>query len=316
MENSARGQIIEEAKRRGIKVIAILDGIIDLFNLEDHTEYLCKQFISKTSAVATYITNNKEVTKVFLQRAGLNVPRGKAYDRDDFESAEREIEKLNWPLIIKPTASAKGDSVFTNISTTQELSTAWQQVAQKHQKILIEEMFEGQDYRIFALPEKVIAITQRIPANVIGDGKKTIKELIEEKNGDEKRLVKIQVDEIAVSFLEKSGFALDSVLEKDKLVFLRKNANISTGGDIVDVTDNVHESVKTLAIKAIKAVPGLAYGGVDLMSKDVTIEQNDGNYTILEINASASIKMHHFPTTGKPRNVAKEIVDIMFPETI
>lgn len=316
MEKTARGQIIEEGKKRGIEVISIVPDLIDAFSYNGHTEYLCKQFISKTSAAALYITNNKEITKIFFKKAGLAVPEGESFGKTEVEDALAFAENLSWPLVMKPTASSKGDSVFANISDKEEFAKSWEQIAKKHEKILVEEMFEGEDYRIFSTQEKVIAATRRVPANVTGDGKRTIQELIQDKNTDDARLVQIEVDNIVIDFLNKSGYNLDSIPEKDKTVFLRKNANISTGGDIIDVTDSIHDSVKELAVKAVKAIPGLMYGGVDLMTKDITKKQSENSYTILEINASASIKMHHFPTIGIPRNVAKAIIDIMFPETI
>ena len=134
-------------------------------------------------------------------------------------------------------------------------------------------------------------------------------------SGHSKSLVKIKVDDIVKELLKKQNKNLSSIPEKDEIVYLRPNSNISTGGDSYDVTSLVNPKVKKLAVKIIRSIPGLAYAGIDYLTKDITAEPTKRNYIIIEVNDSPMISMHHVPYIGKQRNVAGEIIDMIFPET-
>lgn len=315
-QQTAKQPIFDEATKRGITVDCINVGKLYQFTSGSHVEYLYNFFTSNTSAEALLSTNNKKITKTLLEKAGLSTPKGDLFQRNQFKSLLKYAKTLEWPLILKPVSGRKGDCVYVNIKTESELKEAFDTIALQYEEVLIEEMFFGTEYRIFASRDKVLAVANRTPANIIGDGVQTIKALIDRKNREMGRLVKIKIDEIVSNNLKKRNLSLDSVPKKDEQIFLRENSNISTGGDIIDATDDIHPSVGEIAVRAINAISGLAYGGVDFMTTDVTKKQNANSYTILEINASASIKMHQCPTLGQSRNVAGGIVDIMFPETV
>jgi len=187
---------------------------------------------------------------------------------------------------------------------------------------LVEKEFHGEEYRIFATRDKYVAAIHRVPANVVGDGVNTIKKLIDIKNTDPRRgsghrksLVRIKVDGIVKEFLKKQKLKLSSVPKKDEIVYFRQNSNVSTGGDSYDVTNAVHPDVKKLAVKVIKAVPGLAYAGIDYLTKDITAKPTARNYIIIEVNDSPMISMHHIPYSGKARDAAGAIVDQLYPES-
>jgi len=315
-KQSAKQPIFDEATKRGITVDCVNIGKLYQFTLGNHVEYLYNFFTSNTSAEALLSTNNKKITKMLLEKSGLSTPKGDLFQRNQFKSLLKYAKTLKWPLILKPVSGRKGDCVYINITTESELKEAFDAIAVKYEEVLLEEMFFGTEYRIFASRNKVMAVANRTPANIIGDGIHTIKALIDCKNSEIGRLVKIKIDEIVSNNLKKKNLSLDSILKMDEQIFLRENSNISTGGDVIDVTDDIHPSVGEIAVRAINAIPGLAYGGVDFMTTDVTKKQTADSYTILEINASASIKMHQCPTLGQSRNVAGGIVDIMFPENV
>lgn len=320
--------IAAEAKKRGIKVIPIHPGKVILLKVGDHEEYFFYQFSSLTSSVAHQISNHKDAARSFLARHGLSVSRGGDFDPTSLPQALEFFNKINKPVVLKPTSGSHGRCVFTGIKTEKDFKECWSKIKRKYKRILVEEMFQGgTEYRIVATREKVLAITNRVPANVAGDGIHTIKELVKIKNNDPRRaeddsyadhskpLVKIKIDGMVKRMLEEKGLNADSIPKNGQLIFLRKNSNLSTGGDSIDYTDKVHPSVKKLAVEAIRSIPGLNYGGVDFLSKDITKEQTKDIYIIIEVNVSPGIFMHHFPYKGKPRDVAKEILDITFPET-
>lgn len=314
--------IIEEAKKRGIEVEDVFPGKLAVLKYGDKVEYIFNQFISKTNAVAYKICHHKEVALTMLAKDGLSIPRGKNFNTKSYSEALAFFDSIKKPVVLKPTDSTHGDSVFMNINNENELKKAWFKISKKHKNILIEEFFKGTEYRIFATGEKVLGVTHRIPANVDGDGMHSIKELIRIKNknpnrgsGYQSSLLKIKIDGIIKNFLDQQGLNLDYVPTKGERIFLRSNSNLSTGGDSIDYTDKIHSSVGKIATKAIRSIPGLAYGGIDLLAEDITKEQTKDSYAIIEINASPMISMHHFPYEGKSRNVAKEIIDLAFPET-
>ena len=320
--SSSTKLLIKEASKRKIQINYIYPGNLLEFVFNDHQEYIYNQQISKTSCVALQICKHKEITKILLKKSGLNITKGIIID---IKKPLMNFEKnnLKYPIITKPLFGAHGDLIFTNINNINDLKQKITNYQNKYDKILIEEQFIGNDYRIFATKEKTIAIIKRVPANIIGDGVNNIKQLIEIKNRDSRRkdskihgaLTKIKIDNIVLSYLKMQKISLNYIPKKNKVIFLRNNANISTGGDSIDCTDKAHESVKKIAVRAINAIPGLCYGGVDIMTKDITKKQNKSDYVILEVNANPGFDMHHFPYQGKPRNIAKEIIDVAFPET-
>lgn len=315
--------ILEEAYSRKIIIDEISSGEVCELKFGDHIEYLRSRCSSKTTSVANYICRHKDISKDFLSLAGLSLAKGKTFMNDQLNRAISYCEKEKlWPIVAKPVSAGNGRSVFVGIKNKKELKKIWGEIDDKEGKNLIEECHEGVETRVLVTREKALAAIQRVPANVTGNGKSTIQDLIYEKNLDPRRkesedepIVKIKIDAAMLLKLESEGLNLSSIVEKDKTVFLRNNSNISTGGDSYDVTDEVHESVKEIALKAINSIPGLLYAGVDILSKDFRKPQTKDSYIVVEINSNPGIDMHHFPYSGKPRNVAKDIVDVIFPET-
>ena len=315
--------LIKEALSRGIKVDPIYPRRLLKLIYKNHIEYIFNQQISKTSGVGLKICDNKSITKELVKKAGLKVAKGILLEIEKFNESEKEIKKLTFPVIIKPLSESHGTSVITNINDIQELKLILKRFKNKYKEILIEEQFVGEDYRFFTTKNKVLGVIKRIPANVTGDGKHTVRQLINIKNKDSRRgekrsykaLMKIETDDIVLDYLKKQKMTLNTILKNDQIIYLRKNANISTGGDSIDCTDIAHKSIKDIAVKAIRSIPGLCYGGVDIMTKDITKLPGSDNYILLEINASPGFDIHTYPYQGKGRDIAGEIVNIAFPET-
>jgi cyanophycin synthetase len=320
--NIATELYIEEANRRGVKSEVIYPGKVLKFSYNNHVEFTYDQFFSCFSAVAYKSCENKAVTKTFLEKVGIAVPLGKEYSLEEYDPALHFAKDRNYGVVLKPLEGKKGISVFSGINDEQEFKMAWDEIFRSYSAAILEEKFQGDEYRIIATREKTLAVVCRKPANIVGDGSHTVHELIDLKNSDPRRsddagdpVVKIKIDNIVLSKLKSQNLSLHSILKKGQLVFLRNNSNLSTGGESMNVTDIAHRSVKEIGQHAINAIPGLPFGGVDFMTKDISKPQETGTYVIIEINASPGIDMHHFPYEGKSINVAKEIIDIIFPET-
>ena len=319
--------LAKEALKRSIKICHINDYQQEMAFLElsyrNHFEHIWGSDVSKTSFAGCYAVQNKALAKSLLSRAKISIAKGRLFHKSKIGEGYKFIEKIGFPVVIKPFDGEHGDFVFVGIKTRKECNNAIEKVLEKNSYVLIEKEFKGKEFRIIASRKKFIAAAHRIPANVIGDGIHNIRELIKIKNSDPRRkeghqssLTKIKIDGIIRQNLDKQKIGLNYVPNNEEKIYLRKNSNLSTGGDSIDITDQVHPELKKIAIKAVQAIPGLAYAGIDLMTnKDISKKPSKSSYIIVEMGSSPGLRMHHFPSIGKSRNVAKEIIDILFPET-
>ncbi|MFZ5364634.1 MAG: hypothetical protein ACOZBH_00305 [Patescibacteria group bacterium] len=321
--------LAKEALDRGIKVRKIFTtgpmakaSLLEL-NYRGHQEIIVGQRTSKTDCIAYWIQKNKQLTKYFFKRAGINVAAGEIFNYDQTGDVLKFCHQIKYPVVIKPLSGIQGKLVFVDLNSDKKVKDVLKEFKDtRFHKIVVEKMFFGQEYRLLALKEKFVAATLRVPANVVGDGVKTIKQLIQEKNQDprrglshEKSLVKIKVDKAVKLYLQKQHKDTSYIPKNGEQVFLRANSNISTGGDSYDVTDKIHPEVKKLAVRVIRSIPGLAFGGIDYLTTDVTAKPNKKNYIIIEVNDSPMISIHHQPYSGRPRDVAGAIIDQLYPET-
>jgi len=320
----------KEAESRGIKVEKIFKkGLMAKRSVlrltyKSHEEIIIGQRTSETDCIAYWIQYNKELAKYFFERAGIKVAKSQVFKYTKTAEIIKFCRQIRYPVVIKPVSGIQGKKVFVDITSDSKVRQILKEFKTgRFKTVIVEKEFHGEEYRIFATRDKFVAAIHRVPANVVGDGIHSIKKLIKIKNEDPRRgsghkksLVKIKVDDVVTDFLKKQKLKLTSVPEKDQTVYLRQNSNISTGGDSYDVTDIVNPKVKKLAVKVIKAIPGLAYGGIDYLTKDITAAPTSRNYIIIEVNDSPMISMHHIPYSGKERDAAKEIVDQVFPETM
>ena len=319
--------LADEALRRGITVKHLNpyqddEAFLEL-NYKKHKEFIIGQRTSKTSLEAYWILENKELTKEFLRRNDISVATGKVFKKEDFNKVATYCEKIKFPVVIKPVAGAHGNLVFIGLKNKKDCDMAIKKIFQENDFILVEKEFKGKEFRFITTTNKVLAVTYRDPANIVGDGVHDIMELIKIKNKDPKRgeknekpLTKVKIDNITKQNLAEQNIKLDYIPAKGRKIYLRKESNISTGGDSIDVTDIVHPELKKIAVTSVKVIPGLACSGVDLMTnKDISKKPTKNSYIIVELNSSPGIYPQHFPYQGKSRNIAKKIIDLLFPET-
>lgn len=313
--------LLKDSIKKGIK-FEILDREENFVRLTkgQKVEYV-KQATktSKDSYITALIMENKLVTKEVLKQHNIRVPHSELYN--NLQDAARDYDKFkDKKIVVKPktTNFGIGISIFQQGFSKQQFERALA-IAFEHDKtVLVEDFVNGKEYRFLVIGDEVVGVLRRVPANVEGDGKKTIRRLVDEKNNDPLRgeghktpLEKIKLGEIEEMYLKSQGKDFDYIPKKGEVVFLRENSNISTGGDSIDCTDDVHESYKALAIKSAKAV-GAAITGVDMIIEDIKEPLNESNYAIIELNFNPAMYMHCYPYKGKDRKAGDKILDLLF----
>ncbi len=312
--------IIKEAMSRNIE-IEVLDWDDNFIRLKKggRIEYL-KQ--ATRTSIDTYISplimENKEVTKLILREKGLSVPDGVTIkNSDDYKTKILRFQGKD--IVIKPKSTNFGQGVviLKNPYKEYDVINALEQAFQYDHSVLIEEYISGKEYRFLVIGNEVAAILHRVPANVTGDGKHTIAELVEEKNKDPLRgkgyvrpLEKIALDHIEKDFLAYQGKAFNTIPENNEIVYLRENSNISTGGDSIDFTDAIIDEYKKIAVEAAKAV-GAKICGADIIIRDIKESPTNENHSIIELNFNPALHIHDFPYKGKNRHVEKKVLEIL-----
>jgi D-alanine-D-alanine ligase-like ATP-grasp enzyme/acylphosphatase len=266
-----------------------------------------------SSAVSLALCTHKEATRMRLNRAGVPVPKGRTFANRDYTSAREYAKRIGYPVVVKPAMGVRGIGVVANIQDEHELDLAFQQLEDSklgNQDFIVEQHVTGRDYRIVVVGDEVIAAILREPASVVGDGQNSVAELLISKNLA-RRLNPhlwgrpIKYDDAARYQLERAGLTLESVPEPGQQVLLSNTCSLSQGGDSIDVLDEMHPSIKEACVKAVKAVPGLAFCGVDFLLEDHTKPIGEQQAGICELNAHAAIGNCEYPLYGAPRQVAR-----------
>lgn len=312
--------LIRDAIKRGVK-FEIADRTENFITLaKDGKKEYVKQATktSKDSYVSMLIMENKVVSKKVLAEAGIKVPAGNNYD--SIEDAKADYRKFeNKKIVVKPKSTnfGLGISIFQNGFTKEEYFKALEIAFSEDKSVLVEEFISGREFRFLVIGNEVAGILHRVPANVVGDGKKTIRELVEIKNEShlrgthyEKPLQKIKLGDIEALLLSNQGKDFDYVPYENEIVYLRENSNISTGGDSIDFTDEIPEIYKEIAVRAAKSA-NVVFCGVDIMIDDIKNENPEGNYAVIEINFNPAIHIHCYPAVGKNRKIGDRILDVL-----
>ncbi len=270
------------------------------------------------------IARDKDYSNFFMKAMGYSiVPGSKTFFSDqwgqeigsprrDIDAAYRHARKIGFPVIVKPNSGSQGVGVSL-VHNKLEFYKAVRSIFKRDRIVLVQQPVRGTDYRLVVLDKKVISAYERIPLNVIGDGKSTIGQLLKIKKKQfvaSSRDTQIKTDDprIAIKLLHQ-GLSFRSVPAKGQKVYLLDNANLSTGGNSVDVTEKVHPAFKKLAVKLTRDM-GLRLCGVDLMI-DGDISQKPGAFWVLEINSAPGLD--HYAKIGKAQ---EQIVEDLYLEVL
>jgi len=270
----------------------------------------------RTGAIAESIAQDKELTRSLLSSVGVPVPEGRPVE--SAEDAWRLAQELGAPVVVKPRFGNHGRGVTANLTTREQVEQAYAAAREESSRILCERCIPGADHRLLVVGERLVAAALREPAQVVGDGRSSIRELVDEANRDPRRsdghatmLSALKLDAIALAVLGEQGLEADSVPAPGQRVQLRRNANLSTGGTAADVTERVHPEVSARAVEAAQAI-GLDIAGVDVLAEDIDRPLEEQGGAIVEVNAGPGLRMHLEPSAGRPQPVGEAIVDLLF----
>ena len=309
------GAIVQAAVDRGIPYRRLTQGSLVQLGWGSKQRRIQAAEIDSTSAVAESIGQDKDLTKRLLHAAGVPVPLGQPVETVD--EAWAVAQKVGLPVVVKPQDGNQGKGVTVNITDRAQLEEAYKNAAD-YGTVMVERFLPGQDFRLLVVGDQLVAAARREPPQVLGDGERTVRELVDIVNQDPRRgeghgtaLTKIRLDDIAIARLALQNLTPDSVPEKGQRVVLRNNANLSTGGTATDVTDDVHPEVAARAVAAAQMV-GLHICGVDMVAETVLrpLEEQGGGF--VEVNAAPGLRMHLAPSYGKPRAIGQAIVDRLY----
>jgi cyanophycin synthetase len=311
------GCIVDEAVSRGIPYIRLNRHSLVQLGYGVNQRRIRATIASTTGSIAVDIACDKEETKNLLGAAEIPVPKGRiVYSEEGLKDA---IDSVGYPIVTKPVDGNHGKGATTNIRDWEGACIGLAAAKKYSRGVIVEKFITGLDHRVLVINYKFVAAAIRKPAAVTGDGKSTIKELIDITNADprrgyghEKVLTQISIDDFLMEMLNREGLTLDSVVEKGREVFLKPTANLSTGGTATDVTDLVHPD-NVFMCERIARIIGLDICGIDIMAESLSTPVKENGGAILEVNAAPGFRMHLDPTEGLPRNVAEPVIDMLYP---
>jgi cyanophycin synthetase len=306
--------IVDAADDRDIPHLRLSDGNLVQLGYGAAARRIWTAETDRTPAIAESISRDKDLTKQLLESCGVPVPEGRLVD--SAEDAWEAAEDIGLPVVVKPYDGNHGRGVFINLTTREEVTTAFEVALEEGNGVIVERFVPGLEHRLLVVGGRVVAAAMGETASVVGDGQHTILELIERQiNSDPRRgsaedqpLNRVRIDSSARLELRRQGFDADSVPPEGKNVLIQRNGNVA-----FDVTDRVHPSVAAHASLAARIV-GLDIAGVDLVAEDISRPLAEQRGAIVEVNAGPGLLMHLKPADGSPRPVGRAIVDHLFPD--
>ena len=309
--------LVRAAEERGIPWLRLNAQSLVQFGHGKFQQRIQATITGRTPYIAVELASDKEETNKILASLGLPVPRQHLVSSQT--EALRAARRLDGPVVLKPYNGNHGRGITINITGEDEIRAAFD-AAREHSRSVIVETFQvGDDHRLLVVNDTLVAATRRTPGHVVGDGARTIGELVEIVNqdprrgvGHEKVLTRLELDREAALMMERVGYTADSVPAAGETVYLRSTANLSTGGTATDVTDIIHPDNRDMAVRAVRAI-GLDVGGVDFITPNIAESYKSIGGAICEVNAAPGFRMHVAPSEGTPRDAAGPVIDMLFP---
>jgi cyanophycin synthetase len=310
--------LVREAESLGIPWMQLETYDLMQLGYGKHQKRVQAALTSHSNILGVELACNKEGTKQTLAHLGVPVPLGKVIYA--FHELEETIHDLGgYPIVIKPLDGNHGRGITIDIQSWETAEVAYDRAREVSNGVIVEHFYQGRDHRILVVNHKVVAVAERVPAHVVGDGTKTIATLVDRENEDSRRgeghdnvLTQIVLDEATSEMLDRQGFTLDTILESGQICYLRATANLSTGGIAIDRTDEIHPDNVWLA-ERVSRIIGLDVTGIDVLTTDITKPLHEANGVIVEVNAAPGLRMHLSPSQGVGRNVAAPILQMLFP---
>ena len=311
------GSLVEEADHRDIPFIRLNDQSLVQLGYGVYQKRIQATTTVNTNMISVDIAGNKHATKKLLGDMGVPVPKG--FRIRDIEDLEDTISDIGYPLVIKPLDGNHGKGATVGIKSLEDAKIAFEKAKEYSRYVIVEKQLIGEDFRALVVNNRLIAVAERVPAHVVGDGKSSIQRLIDKTNEDPRRgyghenvLTQIDIDNQTLRCIKKAGYELETVLAKGEKLHLKTTANISTGGTAIDRTDEVHPE-NVFLFERIAKIIGLDVAGVDVIAPNVSEPLRENGGGIIEVNAAPGFRMHLSPSEGIGRNVAEHVIDMLFP---
>jgi cyanophycin synthetase len=311
--------ILDEAASRDIPFLRLDRHSLVQLGHGIYQQRIRATMTSRTSAIGVDIASDKNLTNRLLESAGLPVPKSEVVNTAD--AAVAAAHRIGFPCVVKPLDGNHGRGVHLDLRTDDDVRSAFDGARRESRSgdLVVETFITGNDYRCLVIGGKVAAIAQRVPASVVGDGKRSVRQLVDQTNADprrgighEKVLTRIAVTPAAEELVRTQGYEMDGVPPKGERVNLALTGNMSTGGTSIDRTDEAHPDNVEIAEMAARVV-GLDVAGIDFICPDITVPVRETGGAIVEVNAAPGFRMHTHPTEGEPQYVAKPVIDLLFP---
>ncbi len=268
-----------------------------------------------TSAIAEGISKDKDMTKRMLATCGIPVPEGQIVESP--EQAWEAAQDIGVPVCVKPGDGNRARGVSLDLRTEADVKAAYEIALKQGSEVIVEKFIEGLEHRLLVVGERLVAASRGETASVVGDGRSTVRELVNAQiNSDPRRgsdgslpleTVRLRQNSPEVLELQRQGLTPDSVPEAGRTVLVKRTGNMTT-----DITDIVHPEIAYQAALAAKVV-GLDIAGVDVVTPDITQPLAKVGGVVVEVNAGPSLLMHLNPAEGQPREVGRAIAEHLFP---
>ncbi len=309
--------LVRAAEERGIPWLRLNDQSLVQLGHGKYQQRIQATVTGRTSHIAVELASDKEETNKILGALGLPVPRQELVQSED--AALRAARRLGVPVVTKPYNGNHGRGISIKLSGDDEIRAGFAAAREHSRSVIVENYVSGDDHRLLVVNGELVAATRRTPGHVVGDGARSIAELVDIVNADprrgvghEKVLTRIQLDREAEMMMDRAGHTATSVPKDGEVVYLRSTANLSTGGTATDVTDIIHPDNRDMAVRAIRAI-GLDVGGVDFLSTNIAASYTSIGGGICEVHAAPGFRMHVSPSEGTPRDAAGPVIDMLFP---
>ncbi len=311
--------LLDEAASRDIPYLRLNDQSLVQLGQGRYQQRIRATMTSSTSALSVDIAGDKKLTTQLLAAAGLPVPNSAIVRTAD--TAVEAAKRIGFPVAVKPIDGNHGRGVALGIAGARRVRAAFNRAVKESRSgwVLVEQMVEGNDYRFLVVGGRMAAIAHRVPAHVVGDGVRTVRELVDIANADprrgighEKVLTRMRLDAEAERLLREQGLGLDDAPSEGTFVRIAATGNMSTGGISIDRTWEAHDDNVEIAEEAARVV-GLDVAGIDFIAPDISRPVRETGGAIVEVNAAPGFRMHTNPTEGEPQYVAKPVIDMLFP---
>ena len=309
--------LVRAAEERNIPWVRLNDQSLIQLGHGKYQQRIQATITGKTSYISVELASDKEETNKILGSLGLPIPKQVLVQHQD--RAIAAAHKIGFPVVTKPYNGNHGRGISIRLMNDEEVAMGFLAAKEHSRSVIVESFLEGDDHRLLVVNGELIAATKRTPGQVIGDGLRSIAELVDIVNSDprrgvghEKVLTRIELDAQASMMMGRMEMTAESIPAAGQIVPLRSTANLSTGGTATDVTDIIHPDNRDMAVRAIRAI-GLDVGGVDFLSKNIAESYREIGGGICEVNAAPGFRMHVAPSEGTPRDAAGPVIDMLFP---